>query len=509
MRLPKAPSPRLRRRLLALLLGAALAVAGLVIGLRLAGPMETETGLGRASLNVAPDAGGNVDAFVPIADWGIRADTFAAPFRLEFEVRSVDRPAAVGAASGDREVLDGIEHELESAARTAALRAFGWGIAVSLILAGVAWLAVRRRPGWGLLPIATVAFSVLGSVACLALAAITFDSKAFANPSFYGRGTELAQLLDFFESQAGDERYTSSFEGALTNFSAYLSDTPRAGEEASTGVLFGSDLHNNGLVLPALARFAENRPVLLVGDFGHEGNEAEARALAPRIADLGDEVIAVSGNHDSEGMMDALIESGVTVLGEDGPIDPDGTESGDPIIEVGDLTIAGYPDPLEWEGSDPGSPERIFSFAQMEDGEALYEQAQEDLVAWFRALPEEPDVVLVHQNGLAQNLAAVLDEEGYSRPLTIVTGHNHYQRIDRLGSITIVNAGTLGAGGFLRVGQESVGLGQMYLAGSPPEVQSVDLIQVEPVSGQAQADRVVLDVACPPEEAEEPCSYEP
>ena len=55
MRLPRAPSPRLRRRLLALLLGAILAVVGLVLGLRLAGPMEAETGLGRASLNVAPD----------------------------------------------------------------------------------------------------------------------------------------------------------------------------------------------------------------------------------------------------------------------------------------------------------------------------------------------------------------------------------------------------------------------------------------------------------------------
>jgi hypothetical protein len=103
----------------------------------------------------------------------------------------------------------------------------------------------------------------------------------------------------------------------------------------------------------------------------------------------------------------------------------------------------------------------------------------------------------------------VLDEGGYARPLTIVTGHNHYQRIDRIGAITVVNAGTLGAGGFLRLGQESVGLGQMYLAGEPPEVQSVDLIEVEPVSGAAQADRVVLDVECPPEEAEETCTYEP
>ena len=509
MRLPKAPSSRLLRILASLLAGVALAVVGTVAGLRLAGPMETETELGRASLNIAPDVGGNVDAFVPIADWGIRADTFAAPFRLEFEVRSVDRPAAVGAASGDRAVLTGLEGELEEAARDASVRAFAWGVAVTVVLAFLLWLAIRRRPGALLIPLTAVAVSALGSALCLALAAATFDSKAFANPSFYGRGRELAQLLDFFETQAGDERYENSFEGALTNFSAYLSDTPRPGEEESTSVLFGSDLHNNGLVLPAVSRFADGRPVLLAGDFGHEGNEAEARALAPRIAELGDEVIAVSGNHDSSTMMQALVEAGVTVLGAEGPIAADGRSSGGPVIEVGDLTIAGYPDPLEWRGSDPGSPERIFSFAQMEDGEERYERAKADLVTWFEGLPSEPDIVLVHQNGLAQHLAAVLDEGGYARPLTIVTGHNHYQRIDRAGEITIINAGTLGAGGFLRLGQESVGLGQMYLAGEPPEVQSVDLIEVEPVSGAAQADRVVLDVECPPEEAEETCSYEP
>src|SRR5688572_3321377 len=180
MRLPKAPSSRLLRILASLIAGVALAVVGTVVGLRLAGPMETETELGRASLNIAPDAGGNVDAFVPIADWGIRADTFAAPFRLEFEVRSVDRPAAVGAASGDRAVLTGLEGELEEAARDASIRAFAWGIAVTAILSLLLWLAIRRRPGALLIPLTAVTVSVLGSALCLALAAATFDSKAFA-----------------------------------------------------------------------------------------------------------------------------------------------------------------------------------------------------------------------------------------------------------------------------------------------------------------------------------------
>lgn len=487
-----------------------LAGVGMAIGLRLAGPTETDTALGRVSLDVPVDAGGRVDAFVPIADWGIRADAFAAPFRLELEVRSVARGAAVEAASGDREALEGIEGDLEAAARDAVLRAMLWGLLTTTVLAFLVWVALRNRPGRRTVPLTGIGVALAAAVGSVLVAQATFDSEKFAYPSFYGRGEELAQLLDFFEGQQGNERYSSTFEGALTNFSAYLSDSPRPGQGADDSLLFGSDLHNNALVLPALDRFAENRPILLAGDFGHEGNESEARAIAPKISELGSQVIAVSGNHDSTGMMQALVRGGVTVLGKDGALKANGTATGDPTIEVDGLSVAGYPDPLEWRGADPGSPERIFSFSGMEDGEAAEAEAAADLIAWFGALPDKPDILLIHQIGLARDLAEDLRSQGYDEPLTIVTGHDHYQGVDRWGPIAAVNGGTLGAGGFLRLGQESVGLGLIYMAGTPPALEAVDLIEVEPLSGQAQADRAILDVACPPEETEEePCHYEP
>jgi len=493
------------------LAGAALAVGGIALGLRLAGPVETETPLGRGSFDVAAGAGGHVDAFVPIADWGIRADAFTAPFNLEFEVRSVDRRGALAAASGERDALSGIEDDLEDAARDAILRAFGWGLATTFVLALLAWLVSRRSRLVRAVSVVAIVLAVLGSAASLAAAALTFDAKAFTSPSYYGRGQELSQLLAFFERQQGNDRYSSTFEAALTNFSAYLSETPRAGEGPGETLLLGSDLHNNAFVLPALTRFAEGSPVLLAGDFGHEGNEAEARTIAPRIAALGDPVVAVSGNHDSVGMMRALARGGVIVLGADGAIGPEGEVSASPLVEVGDLTVAGFPDPLESAEEDPSSPSRVFSFPELDDGEEREAQAKEDLVAWFEGLPEAPDVVLVHQNGLAQHLASTLWADGYDDDLIIATGHNHYQHIDRHGPITVVNAGTLGAGGALRIGQEFVGLGRMHLTGEPPVLRSVDLISVEPLSGQAQADRVILDLACPPGEAEvgEPCHYEP
>ena len=78
------------------------------------------------------------------------------------------------------------------------------------------------------------------------------------------------------------------------------------------------------------------------------------------------------------------------------------------------------------------------------------------------------------------------------------------------GLINVVNAGTLGAGGPFSVGQESAGLGELHFSDLDSSLQSVDLIQIEPLSGQAQAERIVLDVICPPAESvEEPCHYEP
>ena len=75
---------------------------------------------------------------------------------------------------------------------------------------------------------------------------------------------------------------------------------------------------------------------------------------------------------------------------------------------VDGLRIAGYPDPLEWPGPDPTSPHRIFSFAQLPDGNRRYAQAQTALVGWFEQLQPRPQVVLVHENGLAQTLARAI-----------------------------------------------------------------------------------------------------
>jgi hypothetical protein len=91
----------------------AVALAGVLLGMRLAGSQTYQVGLGEVRLEVEPRLSGEVDAYIPIADWGIRADAFTAPLRLRGEVRSVNRRAVLSAAGGDADVIDRAERELD------------------------------------------------------------------------------------------------------------------------------------------------------------------------------------------------------------------------------------------------------------------------------------------------------------------------------------------------------------------------------------------------------------
>lgn len=507
-----ASAGRIAAWVLALLAATALAAAAMVAGWRIAGPSEAETALGRVSFEVAATSSfGEVNAYVPIADWGIRANAFDSPFELSVEIRSLDRRGALVAAGGEREAIADTRQSLEDSAKSAVIRGFAFGLAATLLVAAVLWLLRSRFRRLGLVSAWVAGTGVLGTGACLLLAITTFDARAFSSPSFYGRGPELAQLLAFFERQQDNDRYTATFDNALTNFSLYLAEAPRVGEGAERAMFVGSDLHSNLPILSSLASFVGDVPFVLAGDFGVSGSEAEAAKISPRIAALTDEVIAVSGNHDSSLLMERLAEDGISVVGTDGVLGSDGVYEGG-SIEVEGLEIVGFSDPLEWQGDDPASPERIYSFPELGDGDEQLAAAKDDVVAWFEGLASEPDIALVHQNSIAQHLAATLAEGGYSQPLTIVTGHNHFQAFDRYaaGQINVVNAGTLGAGGPLRFGQESAGLGELHFAETDATLQSIDLIQIEPLSGQAQAERVIPDVVCPLAESdEEPCHYEP
>jgi predicted phosphodiesterase/ribosomal protein L30/L7E len=475
-----------------------LAVGGIALGLRAAGATTNQTSLGVISLRVEPAWQGEVEAFIPIVDWGVRAHAFSAPIRLHVEPRSANRGALLSAASGKRSVLGQAERDARAAARGALVRAVLWAIGGALVFAMgaslivLAWRrSVRRAVGWLVAPpVLTAALSV----AVLLRLDGTFNASAFQTPRFYANGAELAQLLNVADhAQAESKGYTSSVYRALEGYSTLLSAAGNLANPATRQLpaVLISDLHDNELALAAVRDLVSGSPIFFPGDFGQYGSTAETRSLIPKITALGQPIIAVSGNHDSRLFMRALAKAGVIVLTNHGRLEANGSTDGKPVQRVDELKIAGYPDPLEWPGPDPTNPDRIFSFAQLPDGNRKYGQAQTALISWFEQLTPRPQVVLVHENGLAQSLARAVATQADKRPLLILTGHDHKQHIDRYGNILVVDAGTVGAGGIFGIGQEQVGMAELHLPAGQATPRAVDLIQVQPFTGAATAERVV------------------
>ncbi|HZC13190.1 MAG TPA: hypothetical protein VE270_04130, partial [Thermoleophilaceae bacterium] len=116
------------------LASVALGVAGTVLGLRVAGPAVADTELGSVSVRIRPALQGSVDAYIPLADWGVRARAFSAPVELHVEPRRVDRRALLEAAAGDRQILEQAEEDAKDAAGHVLARALLWSVAGALVL---------------------------------------------------------------------------------------------------------------------------------------------------------------------------------------------------------------------------------------------------------------------------------------------------------------------------------------------------------------------------------------
>ena len=134
----------------------ALALAGRVVALRAATPESRSVTLGTVAVDIGPARSGEVDVYVPVVDWGVRAEPYTAPVAVELEFRSLDRDAARAAlrSGGSADAsLDGLEGELRDVVsdglKRAALLALLGG-AVGELLAG-ALIAVFNRRRWLLL----------------------------------------------------------------------------------------------------------------------------------------------------------------------------------------------------------------------------------------------------------------------------------------------------------------------------------------------------------------------
>ena len=277
---------------------------------------------------------------------------------------------------------DELRESVEAGFRRAAFSVLAGGL-LGGFLAGAVIVACGRRRRLGVGASAGAVASV-ALVVVAGLALTSADWRALRHPTFYAHGSELPKLLSFSDQilTAGDT-YTDSYDRAVAGLENLISATERDAPAAAVKtVLLASDLHSNSLVLPVLAQYSEGRPVFFVGDFAELGTRLE-EVSCPRSR-LGAPVVAVSGNHDTHALMDALAEEGVVVLSR---------ESG--VVEVAGIAVAASTIPR-------ARRQASGHLLKLRVDEVV--NAKQELIAWFDGLERRPDIVLVHQHGLAHAL---------------------------------------------------------------------------------------------------------
>jgi predicted phosphodiesterase len=462
---------------------AALSFAGSVVAVRAAGPALTTFTLGAVETEVSPTLSGRFDAYVPIVDWGVRARPSGAPLAVDLRFLSLDRDAALAAVRSGPAAQHNVrllEHELRASInagfRRAALAALAGGVVGGFLAAALAVALGRRRRRWLAAGAGTGLATSGTAVVLAALALVTADWNQLRQPTFYAHGSELPQLLSFSDQiLTAGETYTDSYDRAVAGLENLISATERPHPApAVRTVVVASDLHSNGFVLPVLAQYTEGKPVFFVGDFAELGTKLE-QGVVPVVARLGAPVVAVSGNHDSGTLMRTLAREGVTVL----------TRSRG-VVDIEGMAVAGFEDPLERDGGAAGHLLKLRTGAKV--------SVQQELIAWFDGLRRRPQIVLVHQHGLAHALLDHVAAQEGLEPVLILTGHDHRQHIDRRGDDTLVDGGTVGAGGPFAIGETPAGFALLHLTAAN-RLQAADLVQVEPLSGEGRARRVVFDPA--------------
>lgn len=457
---------------------ATFTLGGMALGLQAGSGDVQRTSFGTLETSVRPNLDGHVTVYVPLVDWRVHLLEHDAPVTVRIELRGIDRKRAgegISSAAAASRSMDDVrrdtEQVIERAVQRAVVAASVGGLAGAVLAGAVlAGLLLRRR--WLLVAPLFGAAVVAAVVVPSARELQRLDDQHVEVVAAGGHARELPVILRFAEQllDVGDE-YERHYATALRSVANLATFSPDAGHEVDTTALLVSDLHDNVFVLDALDRFAADTTVFATGDFVQVGARIEERT-AGQVARLGGRLVAVSGNHDTPQYMSLLAEEGATVLDAD-----------EPMVTVDGLLVAGYPDPLEREPGSAGEHRlRVYG--------AEYARQQQDFIEWWQELDERPDVVLVHQHGLAHALVQHLAHNGDGEPLLLLAGHDHHAHVHADGPHVIVDGGTIGAGGIVAVGEQEASFAQLHLRDG--RLVAVDLVAIEPLTGRASTERVEI-----------------
>ena len=278
--------------------------------------------------------------------------------------------------------------------------------------------------GVGLVALLTAAF--------VGVTLLTFDSTPAVQ--YQGLAKNLPRVVELVRRINADSGVTESgiddFVRGIQTVAAQLDSAAHAPSGDVTRVLVVSDVHDNvvGMMLATSLAKDEADPfsfVLLAGDITTRGTKPEAQLFTHEFSSDGLPVLMVGGNHEDDPAMKVFQRAGYRLL-------DDSAESED------GLSVFGVTDPKAW--SLEATPD-----------EELLEAGGAAALDRFQRLEPPPQVFLVHD--FAEARAIVDYAKAKALPLTVVYGHDHVASVKRDGTVTLVDAGTSGASGYLTLGQ--------------------------------------------------------
>lgn len=301
-----------------------------------------------------------------------------------------------------------LETDFKRTANTAlmdfVLRQVAYGAIGGLL--GPLLLSLRR----GRYYLAGSLLGLLAPVALLGGAFLTFNGKAFQNPSYTGALRYASSTIrlgkdafDKFSELGGQLRTIADNLHTLYGRIDAVAGTLMPGENADTfRVLHITDIHNNVAAFSFIKEVAKNFQVEFIvdtGDLTDFGSTFES-SLVGTIADLPYPYVLVLGNHDSPLVAKAL-EKAPNVILMDGN-----------LKTVKGVTLMGLPNPAAsrqgLEGINVGPEEMLAN--------------QTELLQRVQALPEPPDIVAIHDP--RQSFLV------WGRVPVVLCGHMHRQYIE-------------------------------------------------------------------------------
>ncbi len=411
------------------------------------GPLTT-----RLHLALATGGGTQVD----LEPFGrITLDTHAGPLRLRARVEEV-RPSEVGAlvraGLSSRDVREGVTAQVRDGVVDLARRS----AVVGLVGAALGCALVFHR--WRAVLVGVVATATALGVSGV-VAAATFRSEAVAEPAFDGLLSGAPALLGrvagarvALDAQARRvSELTSNIAQLYTALDARAADPA----DDAVRVLWVSDLHNDTAAYGVMATLVERFDVAAVLDTGDStdlGSPAE-NGLHAAKGTFGVPYVWVRGNHDSAGTQAYLAGlPGVTVL------------DGGAVAEVAGLRVAGTGDPrftpVRRVLADEGAREELLA-------------AGADLAAAVRASPQDVDVALVHEPGMAPPLHGEV-------PL-VLDGHVHERRSQVVAGTLELTQGSSGGAGlrsFDGEGAQPLEMSVLHLDADTGDLLAVDDITI-------------------------------